>query len=65
MPKIKSKGSAKKRFKLSGTGKIRRRHAYNSHLFANKSKRQKRDLNRWATVEPADVKNIKRALGLS
>ncbi len=64
MPKIKSKGSAKKRFKLSGTGKVRRKHAYTSHKFAPKSKRQKRDLGRWATVKPCDTPNILRTLGM-
>ncbi len=64
MPKIKSKGSAKKRFKLSGTGKIRRKHAFTSHKFAAKSKKQKRKLGHMTTVDKVDLPNIQRALGL-
>ncbi len=64
MPKKKSKGSAKKRFKISGTGKIRRKHANTSHKFAAKSKRQKRRLGHMTVVDKVDERNIKRALGL-
>ncbi len=64
MPKTKSKGSAKKRFKISGTGKILRKHAFTSHKFAAKSKRQKRRLGHTTIVDNVDVNNIKRALGL-
>lgn len=38
MPKIKTKSSAKKRFKLTGSGKIKRKHAYKSHILTKKSK---------------------------
>ncbi len=64
MPKTKAKGSAKKRFKISGTGLIRRKHAFTSHKFSAKSKRQKRRLGHTTNVDTVDVKNIKRALGL-
>ena len=64
MPKIKPKGGAKKRFKLSGTGKIRRKHAYKSHLLRKKSKKEKRNLGYWTTVKKPDLRNIKLALGM-
>ncbi len=64
MPKIKSKGSARKRFKISGTGRIRRKHAFTSHKFQSKNKRQKRRLGHWTDVKTADLPNIKRSLGL-
>ena len=42
MPKMKTKSSAKKRFKLTGTGKIKRKHAFKSHILTKKTKKQKR-----------------------
>ncbi len=59
MPKMKTKASAKKRFTLTGTGKIKRRHAYKSHILTKKSKKRKRNLGYFATVDTADVKNVK------
>ncbi len=59
MPKMKTKASAKKRFTLTGTGKIKRRHAYKSHILTKKSKKRKRNLGYFATVDSADVKNVK------
>ena len=41
MPKMKTKSSAKKRFKLTGTGKIKRKHAFKSHILTKKSKKRK------------------------
>ena len=62
MPKMKTKSSAKKRFKLTGTGKIKRKHAYKSHILTKKSKKRKRNLTYFTTVDKADEKNIRRML---
>jgi len=62
MPKMKTKSSAKKRFKLTGTGKIKRKHAFKSHILTKKSTKQKRNLTHATTVDKADVPNIKRQL---
>jgi len=59
MPKMKTKASAKKRFTLTGTGKIKRRHAYKSHILTKKSKKRKRNLGYYEIVDKADVKNVK------
>ena len=44
MPKMKTKSSAKKRFTVTGSGKIKRKHAYKSHILTKKTKKQKRKL---------------------
>ena len=59
MPKMKTKSGAKKRFTLTGTGKIKRKHAYKSHILTKKSKKRKRNLTHFTTVANADVKNVK------
>ncbi len=59
MPKMKSKSSAKKRFKLTGTGKIKRKHAFKSHILTKKTTKRKRNLTHSGLVHPADEKNIK------
>lgn len=59
MPKMKSKSSAKKRFKLTGTGKIKRKHAFKSHILTKKDTKRKRNLTHSGLVHPADEKNIK------
>ena len=64
MPKMKTNPGAKKRFKLSGTGKIRRKHAYKSHLLTKKSKKQKRNLGYYTSVEKTDRNNIRLLLGI-
>ena len=64
MPKLKVKASAKKRFKLTGTGKIKRRHAYKSHILTKKSKKRKLRLTHSTLVSDADKKNIMQQLGL-
>ena len=46
MPKMKTKSSAKKRFKLTGTGKIKRKHAFKSHILTKKGTKQKRNSNK-------------------
>lgn len=62
MPKMKTKASAKKRFTFTGTGKIKRRHAYKSHILTKKSNKRKRNLGYFTIVDPADVKNVKAML---
>ncbi len=62
MPKMKTKSSAKKRFSFTGTGKIKRKHAYKSHILTKKSKKRKRNLGYYATVDKADVGNVKEML---
>ncbi len=59
MPKMKSKSGAKKRFKLTGSGKIKRKHAYKSHILTKKSTKRKRNLTYSTTVDKADEKNIR------
>ena len=59
MPKMKTNSGAKKRFVLTGTGKIKRKHAYKSHILTKKGTKQKRNLTYFTTVDKADVKNIK------
>lgn len=63
MPKIKTKASAKKRFTLTGTGKIRRHHAYHSHILTKKTKKRKRNLAYSAIVEPNLERTVKQMLG--
>jgi large subunit ribosomal protein L35 len=64
MPKMKTKAGAKKRFQVTGSGKIKRKHAYKSHILTKKSKKRKRRLGKFTTVEKVDEKNIKRQLGM-
>ncbi|HHT60623.1 MAG: 50S ribosomal protein L35 [Paludibacteraceae bacterium] len=64
MPKIKTNSGAKKRFALTGTGKIKRKHAYKSHILTKKTKKQKRNLTHTSLVDKADVRNIKLLLAL-
>ena len=62
MPKMKTNSGSKKRFTLTGSGKIKRRHAYHSHILTKKTKKQKRNLDHIAIVDNADVKRIKELL---
>ena len=64
MPKMKTKSSAKKRFKLTGTGKIKRKHAFKNHILTKKSKKRKLRLTHSTTVHKKDVKSIKEQLPL-
>ncbi|MEQ8904126.1 50S ribosomal protein L35 [Ekhidna sp.] len=64
MPKLKTNSSAKKRFKLTGTGKIKRKHAFKNHILTKKETKQKRNLRYMSIVDKADVPNIKRLLNL-
>ncbi len=64
MPKMKTNPGAKKRFKLTGTGKIKRKHAFKSHILTKKSKKRKRNLTYFATVVKSDENSIKKLLAL-
>lgn len=59
---MKSKSSAKKRFTLTGTGKIKRKHAYKSHILTKKTTKRKRNLTYYAMVDKVDVKSVKEML---
>ncbi|MBU8879658.1 50S ribosomal protein L35 [Bacillus sp. FJAT-29790] len=59
MPKMKTHRGAAKRFKRTGSGKLKRNHAYTSHLFANKSTKQKRKLRKGTLVSSGDYKRIR------
>ncbi|MBL7963299.1 MAG: 50S ribosomal protein L35 [Flavobacteriales bacterium] len=58
MPKTKSKSGAKKRFKLTASGKVKRKHAFKNHILTKKHKKRKRNLAKMATVNKRDEKNI-------
>ena len=62
MPKMKTKSGAKKRFKLTGSGKIKRKHAFKSHILTKKETKQKRNLTKTTLVHKSDEKNINCAL---
>ena len=62
MPKMKTNYGSKKRFTITGSGKIKRRHAYHSHILTKKTKKQKRNLDHVAIVDRVDVKRIKELL---
>lgn len=64
MPKVKTNCAAKKRFALTGTGKIKRKHAYHSHILTKKTKKQKRNLDHFALIHKDDVKRVKELLVL-
>lgn len=64
MPKQKTNSSAKKRFRFTGTGKIKRRHAYHSHILTKKTKKQKRNLCHQTIVNHANLKSVRDLLGL-
>ena len=64
MPKVKTNSGAKKRFAFTGTGKIKRRHAYHSHILTKKTKKQKRNLVHTAIVVSDDMKQVRDLLCL-
>ena len=64
MPKMKTKSSAKKRFKLTGSGKLKRKHAFKSHILTKKSKKRKLALTHDTTVHKSDEENVKLMLRL-
>jgi len=62
MPKMKTHSGTKKRFKITGTGKIKRRKAFTSHIMTKKSKKRKRALRKSAIVDSGNERLIKRLL---
>jgi len=64
MPKIKTNSGAKKRFALTGTGKIKRKHAFHSHILTKKTKKQKRNLCKTGLIHESDVNQVKQLLGM-
>jgi large subunit ribosomal protein L35 len=59
MPKVKTKSGAKKRFKVTGTGKVKHKRAYKNHILTKKGTKQKRRLGKKAIVKATDMKNVK------
>jgi large subunit ribosomal protein L35 len=64
MPKMKTNSGAKKRFTLTGSGKIKRKHAFKSHILTKKETSRKRRLTAFGLVNKADERNVKFLLGL-
>ncbi len=64
MPKLKTNSGSKKRFTLTGTGKVKRKHAFKSHILTKKTKKQKRNLTHIALVANVDEKRVKALLGM-
>ncbi len=64
MPKVKTNSGAKKRFALTGTGKVKRHHAYHSHILTKKTKKQKRNLDHSDIVVTANMKQVRDLLCL-
>ena len=62
MPKVKTNSGAKKRFALTGTGKIKRKHAYKSHILTKKTKKQKRNLTHVALVDSTNMRSVREML---
>ncbi len=64
MPKMKTHSGAKKRFKVTATGKVRGRHAFTSHILEKKSPKRKRTLGAPAEISAHDTPRVKRMLGV-
>ena len=64
MPKVKTNAASKKRFALTGTGKIKRKHAYHSHILTKKSTKRKRNLDHTTLVATANQKQVRDLLNL-
>ena len=64
MPKMKTHSGAKKRFKVTATGKVRGRHAFSSHILEKKTPKRKRGFRKAAVISDHDVPRIKRMLGV-
>ena len=62
MPKIKTSRAAAKRFKVTGTGKLKRNKAYKSHILTKKSTKRKRNLRKSTITDSTNVKNMKKIL---
>ena len=62
MPKIKTSRAAAKRFKVTGTGKLKRMKAYKSHILTKKSQKRKRNLRKATITDETNVKSMKKIL---
>ena len=62
MPKVKTNSGAKKRFTFTGTRKIKRKHAYKSHILTKKTKKQKRNLTHISIVDKANLDSVRQLL---
>jgi len=62
MPKLKTKSGAKKRFKITGTGKVKFKHAFKNHILTKKTTKQKRRLRHKSVVKASDMNNVKAML---
>ena len=62
MPKMKTKSSAKKRFSVTGSGKIKRKHAFKSHILTKKSTKRKARLTKTGLVHKSDMASVKEQL---
>lgn len=62
MPKMKTNAGAKKRFDFTGTGKIKRKHAYHSHILTKKTNKRKRNLDKSAVLTSADEAKMRKLL---
>lgn len=61
---MKTKGGAKKRFRFTATGKVKRHHAYHSHILTKKTKKQKRNLAHYTIVDQSNMKQVRDLLCL-
>lgn len=64
MPKLKTNSGAKKRFKFTATGKVKRHHAYHSHILTKKTKKQKRNLDHVAMLDKSNMRQVRDMLRL-
>ena len=64
MPKMKTNSGSKERFTLTGTGKVKRKHAFKSHILTKKTKKRKRNLTHIGLVANVDEKRVKALLGM-
>ena len=62
MPKMKTKSTAKKRFRITGTGLVKRKHAYHSHILTKKTNKRKRALGHQTIVEQANMAAVREML---
>jgi large subunit ribosomal protein L35 len=64
MPKMKTNRGARKRFRVTGSGKVRRNHAFMNHILTKKTKKRKRNLRKTGLVDAADVRKVRRMLNI-
>ncbi len=62
MPKMKTKSGAKKRFSFTGTGKLKRKHAFKSHILTKKPKKRKRNLGYFTIIDKTDAGRVRQML---